>query len=86
MDEHSNLAAFSQTASLALQCALRSDRTRLAPRFIGLVEGFLTPLPAERPKQTPLFFIFSATGARRRPTELEQDMKERRKRRSQMLS
>ena len=57
MDEHSNLAAFSQTASLALQCALRSDRTRLAPRFIGLVEGFLTPLPAEHPKQTPLFFI-----------------------------
>jgi hypothetical protein len=32
----------------------------LAPRFIGLVEGFLTPLPAERPKQTPLFFIFPA--------------------------
>ena len=36
------------------------DRTRLAQRFIGLVEEFLTPVPAERPKQTPLFFIFSA--------------------------
>jgi hypothetical protein len=53
-------AAFSQTASLALQCPCATDRTRLAPRFIGLVEGFLTPLPAERPKQTPLFFIFPA--------------------------
>ena len=34
--------------------AVAIDRTRLAQRFIGLVEGFLTPLPAERPKQTPL--------------------------------
>jgi hypothetical protein len=35
-----------------------TDRTRLAPRSIGLVEGFHRPLPAEHPKQTPLFFIF----------------------------
>jgi hypothetical protein len=40
--------------------AVVTDHTRLAPRFIGLVERFLTPLPAERPKQTPLFFIFPA--------------------------
>jgi hypothetical protein len=42
--------------------AVATDRTRLAPRFIGLVEGFLTPLPAEHPKQTPLFFIFPREG------------------------
>jgi hypothetical protein len=40
---------------------------RLAPRFIGLVDEFLTLLPAERPKQTPLFFIFAP--ARRQARE-----------------
>jgi hypothetical protein len=34
----------------------------LAPRFIGLVEEFLTVLPAEHPKQTPFFFIFHLLG------------------------
>src|SRR5262249_35985041 len=39
-----------------------TDRTRLAPRFIGLAKEFLTLLPVERPKQTPLFFNFQLLG------------------------
>jgi hypothetical protein len=67
MDEHSILAAFSQTDGLprAAVRAAATDRTRLAPRFIGLIEEFPTLLPAERPKQTPLFFIFQLLGDRR---------------------
>jgi hypothetical protein len=42
--------------------AAATDRTRLAPRFIGLIEEFLTLLPAERPKQTPWSFIFHLLG------------------------
>jgi hypothetical protein len=42
--------------------AAATDRTRLAPRFIGLVEEFLTLLPAEHPKPTPSFFIFHLLG------------------------
>jgi hypothetical protein len=68
MDEHSILATFSQTDSLprAAVRAAATDRTRLAPRFIGLIEEFPTLLPAERPKQTPLFCIIPA---RRLPRE-----------------
>jgi len=64
MDEHSILAAFSQPDGLP-RAALRAaatDRTRLAPRFIALIEEFLTLPPAERPKQTPYFFIFHLLG------------------------
>jgi hypothetical protein len=64
MDEHSILAAFSQADGLP-RAALRAaatDRTRLAPRFIALIEEFLTLQPAERPKQTPYFFIFHLLG------------------------
>ena len=63
MDEHSILAAFSQANGLPpphLRCGNR--RTLLAPRLIGLVEEFLTVPPAERPKQTPFFFIFQLLG------------------------
>jgi hypothetical protein len=67
MDEHSILATFSQTDSLprAAVRAAATDCTRLAPRFIGLIEEFPTLLPAERPKRTPLFFIFQLLGDRR---------------------
>ena len=63
MDEHSILAAFSQDGlpRAALRAAA-ADRTRLAPRFIALIEEFLTLPPAERPKQTPFFFIFHLLG------------------------
>jgi hypothetical protein len=64
MEEHSILAAFSQADGLP-RAALRAaatDRTRLAPRFIALIEEFLTLPPAERPKQTPFFFIFHLLG------------------------
>ncbi|MFZ1102023.1 MAG: DUF1186 domain-containing protein [Hyphomicrobiaceae bacterium] len=64
MDEHSILMAFSQSDGLP-RAALRAaaiDRTRLVPRFIALMEEFLTLPPAERPKQTPFFFIFHLLG------------------------
>jgi hypothetical protein len=64
MDEHSILASFSQADGLP-RAALRAaaaDRARLAPRFIALIEEFLTLPPAERPKQTPFFFIFHLLG------------------------
>jgi Protein of unknown function (DUF1186)/SEC-C motif len=64
MDEHSILAAFIQADGLP-RAALRAaaaDRTRLAPRFIALIEEFLRLPPAERPKQTPFFFIFHLLG------------------------
>jgi hypothetical protein len=61
----SSLGAFSSRAA-SIGVSMRQDTVMdehsilRAPRFIGRVEGFLTPLPAERPKQTPLFFIFPA--------------------------
>jgi hypothetical protein len=64
MEEHSILAAFSQADGLP-RAALRAaatDRTRLAPRFIALIEEFLALPPAKRPKQTPFFFIFHLLG------------------------
>jgi len=60
--EYSILAAFSQTASFALQCALRQP-TVSGLHFIRLVEGFLTLLP-EHPKQTPLFILSARQLAR----------------------
>ena len=62
MDEYSILAAFRQTASFALQCALRQP-TVSGLHFIGLFEGFLTLLP-EHPKQTPLFILSARQLAR----------------------
>ena len=64
MNEQSILAAFSQTNGLP-RAALRAaaaDRVRLAPRFIALIEQFLTLPPAERPEKTPFFFIFHLLG------------------------
>ena len=58
MDEHSMLAAFNQANGLPPpHCAMRQQTYVRAPRFIGLVEEFLTVLPAEHPKQTPLFIL-----------------------------
>lgn len=64
MDEQSILAAFSQADGLP-RAALRAaaaDRERLAPRFIALIEQFLALPPAERPEETPFFFIFHLLG------------------------
>ncbi len=57
------LAAFNQANGLPPpHCAMRQQTYVRAPRFIGLVEEFLTVLPAEHPKQTPFFFIFHLLG------------------------
>jgi hypothetical protein len=45
----------------ALRAAV-ADRVLLAPRFIGIIEDYLALPAAERPVETPIFFIFHLLG------------------------
>jgi hypothetical protein len=61
MDAETIIAQLSRFKGLPREALLAAanDRASLAPRFIRIIEDYLALPVAERPVESPIFFIFS---------------------------